>query len=580
MLVIGLAMAGGLSGCEKMKSMLGMGGGGGGDFRNAEVDVSDTPCSDNGKFSSLVLNNGKYVLGSYQFELFGETKHGDVYGNTKKDAPAAAVFVGDCAIDGQTSQVLFVYGNDDSGKFRKLGDADLTANGLVQSYDVGSSQIEVEQNQGTPPKLSRIDYALLNGKLTNLTPGAATADTGTSANADVDTVSFQVFHDKLASYGTWVDHPRWGRAWRPSSQAGFRPYTNGHWEDDPDTGTTWVSSDPWGGDPTHYGRWGYDSSYGGWLWVPGYTWGPGWVNWRYSGDYVGWSPMSPSEAYDGGVYVDAWDSWYGYRGYLDEAAFYGLWSFVEPGDIFALDIGGRIVDRGRYGRFIGGSRAWTRFGMERGHIVSRALDRGRFRDAFHRDLPGSRHDFHGHVGSVAAGRHAEEHERAGGHEGIGGHESVGVHERVGGHESVGGHMTARGHEGGGVGAGGGRSSGFAHGSAGGSSHGGFSRNGGGSAGGGFSHGGFSRSGGGGTGGASHGGFSRSGGGGGGNSGGGGFNHGGFGGAGGGGGHPGSGGGGGGFGGFGHSNGGGGGGGHPAPQVPHNSGGGGGNNHHH
>ena len=86
---------------------------------------------------------------------------------------------------------------------------------------MGSSQIEVEQNQGTPPKLSRIDYALLNGKLTNLTPGAATADTGTSANADVDTVSFQVFHDKLASYGTWVDHPRWGRAWRPQQPSRF-----------------------------------------------------------------------------------------------------------------------------------------------------------------------------------------------------------------------------------------------------------------------------------------------------------------------------------------------------------------------
>src|SRR6202012_2100863 len=92
LLIAGLAIAGGLSACDKFKNMAGMGGGGG-DFRNAEIDVSDTPCSDNGKFSSLVLKDGKYSLANYQFEIFGETKHGDVYGNTKKDAPDASVFV-------------------------------------------------------------------------------------------------------------------------------------------------------------------------------------------------------------------------------------------------------------------------------------------------------------------------------------------------------------------------------------------------------------------------------------------------------------------------------------------------------
>jgi hypothetical protein len=307
-------------------------------------------------------------------------------------------------------------------------------------------------------------------------PAAAPAKV---ADSDVDTVSFQVFHDKLASYGTWVDHPRWGRAWRPGNRAGFRPYTNGHWEDDPETGTTWVSNDPWGGDPTHYGRWGYDSSYGGWLWVPGYTWGPGWVEWRSTDDYVGWLPMPPG-GYDGtSAYVDGWTDWYGYRGLLDEATFLGLWSFVAPGDVFAPDIGGHVIDRGGYGRFIGRSRAWTNFGVEHGHIVSRSLDRGRFREAFHRDLPGSRHDFHGHIGSVASGRRVEEHVRAGGHEGIGGREHVGFH---GGFSRSGGGFV-RGH------------TGFSR-SGGGSS--GFSRSGGG-----FGHGGFGGRGGGGFGGSPH-----------------------------------------------------------------------------
>ena len=42
----------------------------------------------------------------------------------------------------------------------------------------------------------------------------------------------------------------------------------------------------------HYGRWGYDEDYG-WFWVPGDTWAPAWVQWRYSDDYVGWAPVGP-----------------------------------------------------------------------------------------------------------------------------------------------------------------------------------------------------------------------------------------------------------------------------------------------
>jgi len=582
MLTIGIVVAGGLAGCEKMKSMIGMGGATT-DFRNAQIDVADTPCADNSKFSTLVLQDGKYVLGNYQFELFGDTKRGDVTGHTQTGSPESSVFVGNCAIDGQTSQVLFVYGNDANGKFTRLGATNLTdnGNGLVQSFDIGNSMIFVEQNLGNPPKLTKTAYALLNGKLTNLAPNAS-APSG--SNTDMDIVSFQVFHDKLQPYGTWIDHKRWGRAWRPSNQAGFRPYENGHWENSDEYGMTWVSNDPWGDAPTHYGRWGYDPGYGGWLWVPGYVWGPGWVTWRTSEENVGWFPIPPGEWDGEGAYVDNWDGWYGYRGVLDEAAFYGLWSFVAPGDIFVGDIRGRIIDRRGYGRFIGRSRGWSRFGVERGHIVNRAFERGRFREAFHRDLPGSRHDFRGGRGtSLAAGRRIEGHERSAfhGNEGHGFH-NAGFHNGGGGMGGIGrsgGVGTARsgfGHHENGFSHGG---NGFAR-SGGGSSAGGFSRHGGGGG-----PGGFGRSGGGGN---AMGGFGRSGGGGGngfGHSGGGGGNAmGGFnrgGGSGNGGGNPfGHAGGSGGMGGFAQHQGGGGfgGGGHSAPQVPH-SGGGGGNHHH-
>ena len=32
----------------------------------------------------------------------------------------------------------------------------------------------------------------------------------------------------------------------------------------------------------------------GWCWIPGTTWGPAWVNWRWGGGYVGWAPMAPA----------------------------------------------------------------------------------------------------------------------------------------------------------------------------------------------------------------------------------------------------------------------------------------------
>jgi hypothetical protein len=409
-----IALGAGLSSCDKMKAMM---GGSSADMRNAQIDVSGTPCSDSGKFSTLVLKDGKYSLGQYQFELFGDPKEGDVSGHTTTDAAPSTVFVGDCAIEGQTNQILFVYADG-----KRQGFASLTDNGkgLVQSFDLKDGTIEVEQNEGNPPTLSKTSYALLNGKLADLSPAApdATATASNDDDLDTDTISFQTFHDKLQPYGTWLKHPRWGWVWRPS-EAGFRPYTNGHWEDSDEYGSVWVSADPWGDTPYHYGRWGYDPNYGGWLWAPGYVWGPSWVVWRAGDDNIGWMPIPPGEWDGEGDYPDAYADWYGYRALygaaFDAAAFYALWSFVPSAYIFDARLRYRIIDRRGYGRFIGRTRNWTRYGMVRGHLVSRAFDRARYRAAFHRGLPGGRHDFVGrHAGSFAAGRRIAVHERLNG----------------------------------------------------------------------------------------------------------------------------------------------------------------------
>ena len=85
----------------------------------------------------------------------------------------------------------------------------------------------------------------------------------------------------------------------------------------------------------HYGRWGYDEDYG-WFWVPGDTWAPAWVQWRYSDDYVGWAPVGPGRrGYAYGVPVNY------------EPPIAKSWVFVQPRYMtsrvishYALPIGG------------------------------------------------------------------------------------------------------------------------------------------------------------------------------------------------------------------------------------------------
>ena len=106
-------------------------------------------------------------------------------------------------------------------------------------------------------------------------------------------VSFQVFYDELMPYGDWVKDVNYGYIWLPAVGADFHPYgSNGHWMMT-DYGNTWVSYYDWGWAPFHYGRWYFDNYYQSWAWIPGYDWGPAWVNWRTGGGYYGWAPLGP-----------------------------------------------------------------------------------------------------------------------------------------------------------------------------------------------------------------------------------------------------------------------------------------------
>ncbi len=104
-------------------------------------------------------------------------------------------------------------------------------------------------------------------------------------------------------YGRWIYVRDYGYVWRPSVviSAGWAPYRHGRWiwiGGD----FIWVSYEPWGWVPYHYGRWIFNISIG-WCWVPpargAVYWGPGFVGWVYTPEYIAWVPLAPGEIYYG-----------------------------------------------------------------------------------------------------------------------------------------------------------------------------------------------------------------------------------------------------------------------------------------
>ncbi|MEZ0258877.1 MAG: DUF6600 domain-containing protein [Chthoniobacter sp.] len=120
-----------------------------------------------------------------------------------------------------------------------------------------------------------------------------------------DAVSFDFFYDSLAPYGEWVQIGDYGLCWRPTGMdPDWTPYSDGYWAYT-DAGWTWVSYEEFGGIVYHYGRWIRldDDS---WCWTPDYEWGPAWVSWRSSDDYVGWAPLPPEAHWRPEVGISVW----------------------------------------------------------------------------------------------------------------------------------------------------------------------------------------------------------------------------------------------------------------------------------
>jgi hypothetical protein len=108
---------------------------------------------------------------------------------------------------------------------------------------------------------------------------------------------------ELDRSGRWVRVPDYGYVWTPTVFVGpnWAPYRHGRWirrgHD-----YVWLSNEPWGWAPYHYGRWAFAPAIG-WFWVPPHHgsvhWGPGYVGWARTADYVAWVPLAPGEIYYG-----------------------------------------------------------------------------------------------------------------------------------------------------------------------------------------------------------------------------------------------------------------------------------------
>ncbi|MDR3404258.1 MAG: hypothetical protein P4L99_17300 [Chthoniobacter sp.] len=153
-----------------------------------------------------------------------------------------------------------------------------------------------------------------------------------------DAASFDFFYDSLAPYGDWIQVGDYGPCWRPANvDPDWTPYSDGYWAYT-DAGWTWVSYEDYGGIVYHYGRW-MRLEDEGWCWVPDYEWGPAWVSWRSSDDYVGWAPLPPEARWQPEVGISIW---------ADQAYDIGpgYYSFCHVRDFGAPVLRGVIIDRG------------------------------------------------------------------------------------------------------------------------------------------------------------------------------------------------------------------------------------------
>ena len=178
-------------------------------------------------------------------------------------------------------------------------------------------------------------------------------------------VSFNFFYHNLRTYGEWIEIDADVIVWRPYNvDRTWSPYSVGNWEYT-SYGWYWDSYEPYGWATYHYGRWYYDDYYS-WVWVPGYEWGPSWVEWRYSNSYIGWSPLPPYAdfRYRVGIHFSS-----NYR------SSYYYWNFVSYNHFCNRNVYVHYVDSYHKNTIFNNTKYRTNYYSDRGRIINGGVDR-------------------------------------------------------------------------------------------------------------------------------------------------------------------------------------------------------------
>ncbi len=178
-------------------------------------------------------------------------------------------------------------------------------------------------------------------------------------------VNFNYFYHNLNAYGEWIEIDYDVVVWRPYNVSrNWSPYSVGNWEYT-GYGWYWNSYEPFGWATYHYGRWYYDDYYQ-WVWVPGYEWGPSWVEWRYSDSYIGWSPLPPYADFRirVGIYFSV-----NYR------TSYHYWNFVTYNRFCDRNVHLHYVDVYHKNRIFNNTKYRTNYYADRGRIINGGVDR-------------------------------------------------------------------------------------------------------------------------------------------------------------------------------------------------------------
>lgn len=178
-------------------------------------------------------------------------------------------------------------------------------------------------------------------------------------------ISFSYFYSSLRPYGEWIEIDADLYAWRPMHVSRkWKPYMEGRWSWTRH-GWYWDSYEPFGWAVYHYGRWHYDDYYG-WIWIPDYEWGPAWVEWRYSNDYIGWAPLPPYASF----HID-----FGIRFSIGWSAGYNWWNFVPYRRFCDYRVHNYIIDYRRTSRIFSTTKYRNNYYYDRDRIVNGGIDR-------------------------------------------------------------------------------------------------------------------------------------------------------------------------------------------------------------